>query len=194
MRPRRRRRSSRRTPRHCRSRTWPPRRSDRRRSSGCISSTPMLMPLVEVIRADTTSDATLQAAVELAKSLGKTVVVVKKDVPGFITTRVLGPYFEQAAWIHEREAVPIETIDASMRFRAGFRMGPFELADQVGVDVLHHLTENANRPMPRSVQDLVDRKKLGHKVGEGFYAYKEGRPKLTPEMGEAFDPIRILAP
>src|SRR5213594_1571137 len=155
---------------------------------------PMLMPLVEVIRADTTSDATLQAAVELAKSLGKTVVVVKKDVPGFITTRVLGPYFEQAAWIHEREGMPIETIDAAMRFRAGFPMGPFELADQVGVDVLHHLIMNAHRPMPRSVQDLVDRKKLGHKVGEGFYAYKEGRPKLTPEMGQAFDPIRILAP
>src|SRR5881296_1402172 len=127
---------------------------------------PMLMPLVEVIRADTTSDATLQAAVDLAKSFGKTVVVVKKDVPGFITTR----------------------------FRAGFPMGPFELADQVGVDVLHHLILNAHRPMPRSVQDLVDRKKLGHKVGEGFYAYKGGRPKLTPEMGLAFDPIRILAP
>src|SRR5712692_5472532 len=140
---------------------------------------PMLMALVEVIRADTTSDATLQAAVDLAKSFGKTVVVVKKDVPGFITTRVLGPYFERAAWIHEREGIPIETIDAAMRFRAGFRMGPFELADQVGVDVLHH---------------LIDRKKLGHKVGEGFYPYKEGRPKLTPEMGQAFDPIRILAP
>src|SRR2546428_2618766 len=162
---------------------------------GMHSSTPpMLMPLVEVIRADTTSDATLQAAVDLAKSFGKTVVVVKKDVPGFITTRVLGPYFEQAAWIHEREGVSIETIDAAMRFRAGFPMGPFELADQVGVDVLHHLTVNAHRPMPRSVQDLVDRKKLGHKVGEGFYTYQEGRPKLTPEMGQAFDPIRILAP
>src|SRR2546428_230666 len=146
---------------------------------------PMLMPLVEVIRADTTSDATLQAAVDLAKSFGKTVVVVEKDVPGFITTRVLGPYFEQAAWIHEREGMPIETIDAAMRFRAGFPMGPFELADQVGVDVLHHLTVNAHRPMPRSVQDLVDRKKLGHKVGEGFYSYKEGAPKLAPERGPA---------
>src|SRR2546422_673517 len=155
---------------------------------------PMLMALVEVIRADTTSDATLQAAVDLAKSFGKTVVVVKKDVPGFITTRILGPYFERAAWIHEKEGIPIETIDAAMRFRAGFPMGPFELADQVGVDVLHHLIVNARRPMPRSVQDLIDGKKLGHKVGEGFYAYKEGRPKLTPEMGQAFDPIRIIAP
>ena len=155
---------------------------------------PMLMQLVEVIRADTTSDATLQAAVDLATSFGKTVVVVKKDVPGFITTRVLGPYFEEAARIHEEEGVSIETIDAAMRFRAGFPMGPFELADQVGVDVLHHLIMNAGRPMPRSVQELVDAKRVGRKVGAGFYEYGEGRPKLTPEMGQAFDPLRILAP
>src|SRR5439155_25655081 len=100
---------------------------------------PMLMPLIEVIRADTTSDATLGVAVDLSKSLGKTAVVVKKDVPGFITTRVLGPYFEEAARIHDEEGVPIETIDAAMRFRAGFPMGPFELADHAGIDVLHHL-------------------------------------------------------
>ncbi len=155
---------------------------------------PILMQLVEVIRADTTSDATLQAAVDLARSFGKTVVVVKKDVPGFITTRVLGPYFEDAARIHETEGVPIQTIDAAMRFRAGFPMGPFELADQVGVDVLHHLIVNAGRPMPRSVQELVDSKKVGRKVGAGFYEYREGRPKLTPAMGQAFDPLRILAP
>src|SRR3989454_6727156 len=155
---------------------------------------PMLMQLVEGIRADTTSDATLQVAVDLATSFGKTVVVVKKDVPGFITTRVLGPYFEEAARIHETEGVPIQTIDAAMRFRAGFPMGPFELADQVGVDVLHHLIMNANRPTPRSVQALMEAKKLGRKVGEGFYPYKAGRPKLTPEMGQSFDPIRILAP
>ena len=155
---------------------------------------PMLMQLVEVIRADTTSDATLQAAVDFARGLGKTVVVVKKDVPGFITTRVLGPYFEEAVWIHEEERIPIETIDAAMRFRAGFPMGPFELADQVGVDVLHHLIENAKRPMPKSVQRLIDGKKVGRKVGEGFYSYTEGRPKLTPEMAASFEPIRILAP
>src|SRR3972149_6938065 len=155
---------------------------------------PMLMQLVEVIRADTTSDATLQAAVDFARGLGKTVVVVKKDVPGFITTRVLGPYFEEAVWIHEEERIPIETIDAAMRFRAGFPMGPFELADQVGVDVLHHLIENAKRPMPKSVQRLIDGKKVGRKVGEGFYSYTEGRPKLTPDMAASFEPIRILAP
>src|SRR5204862_8164540 len=78
-----------------------------------------------------------------------------------------------------------------MRFRAGFPMGPFELADQVGIDVLHHLIENAGRPMPRSVQALMDGKKLGRQVDEGFYAYKEGRPTLTPDMALSFDPDRV---
>ncbi|HEY7588590.1 MAG TPA: enoyl-CoA hydratase-related protein [Thermoplasmata archaeon] len=155
---------------------------------------PMLMPLIEVVRAEGTSDATLQAAVDLSKALGKTVVVVRKDVPGFITTRILGPYFEEAAWIHEDEGVSIETIDAAMRFRAGFPMGPFELADQVGIDVLYHLIENAKHPVPMSVKRLFDANKVGRKVGEGFYSYKEGRPKLTPELGASFDPVRILAP
>src|SRR5205807_1642979 len=159
-----------------------------------FSNPPMLMPLIEVIRADTTSDATLGVAVDLSRSLGKTVVVVKKDVPGFITTRVLGPYFEEAARIHDEEGVAIETIDAAMRFRAGFPMGPFELADQVGIDVLHHLIENAKRPMPRSVLTLMDQKKFGRKAGEGFYSYGAGRPNLRPEAGQEFDPIRLLAP
>lgn len=155
---------------------------------------PILMALIEVIRADTTDDATLQAAVDFSKSLGKTVVVVRKDVPGFITTRVLGPYFEEAVWIHEQEGVSIEAIDAAMRFRAGFPMGPFELADQVGVDVLYHLIKNAGRPMPASVARLFESKRVGRKAGEGFYSYKEGRPKLTPDLGRDFEPLRILAP
>src|SRR5256886_14015777 len=112
---------------------------------------PMLMPLIEVIRADTTSNATLGVAVELSKSLGKTVVVVKQDVPGFITNRVLGPYFEEAARIHDEEGVPIETIDAAIRFRAGLPMVRFELADQVGIDVFYYLIKNANRTTARSV-------------------------------------------
>ncbi|MGQ0797645.1 MAG: 3-hydroxyacyl-CoA dehydrogenase NAD-binding domain-containing protein, partial [Methanobacteriota archaeon] len=155
---------------------------------------PMLMPLVEVIRAETTSDATLEAAVAFVGSLGRTAIVVRKDVPGFITTRVLAPYVDEAAWIHDREGVPKETIDAAMRFRAGFPMGPFELADQIGIDVIVLLTKNAGRAVPPPVQRIHDAKRLGRKTGEGFYSYTEGRPKLTPEMGASFDPLRILAP
>ena len=155
---------------------------------------PMLMPLIEVIRAEKTSDATLQAAVDLSKSLGKTAIVVRKDVPGFITTRVLAPYMNEAAWIHYNEKVPIETIDAAMRYKGGFPMGPFELADQVGIDLLFTAQEKAGMPVPPPFQQMYAARKFGRKSGEGFYSYKEGRPKLTPEMAGSFDPLRILAP
>ncbi len=155
---------------------------------------PMLMPLVEVIRAETTSDATLEAAVSFVRSLGRTAIVVRKDVPGFITTRVLAPYVDEAAWIHDQEGIPKETIDAAMRFRAGFPMGPFELADQIGIDVIVLLGNNAGRPIPPSIQKIHDAKRFGRKTGEGFYTYKEGRPKLTPDVGVSFEPLRILAP
>lgn len=155
---------------------------------------PMLMPLIEVIRTEKTSDATLQAAVDLTKSLGKTAIVVRKDVPGFITTRVLAPYMNEAAWIHYNEGISIETIDAAMRFRVGFPMGPFELADQVGIDLLFTAQEKAGIPVPPPFQEMYAARKFGRKSGEGFYSYKEGRPKLTPEMAGSFDPMRILAP
>ncbi len=155
---------------------------------------PMLMPLIEVIRAEKTSDATLQAAVDLAKALGKTAIVVRKDVPGFITTRVLAPYMREAAWIHYEEKIPIETIDAAMRYKAGFPMGPFELADQVGIDLLFTMQEKSGTQLPPMIQQLYAARKFGRKSGEGFYSYKEGRPKITPDMAGSFDPIRILAP
>ncbi len=154
----------------------------------------MLMPLIEVIRAEKTSDATLQAAVDLSKSLGKTAIVVRKDVPGFITTRVLAPYMSEAAWIHYEEKIPIETIDAAMRYKSGFPMGPFELADQVGIDLIFTMQEKSGLPMPPMIQQLYAARKFGKKSGEGFYSYKEGKPKLMPEMAGTFDPLRILAP
>ncbi len=155
---------------------------------------PMLMPLIEVIRTEKTSDATLQTAVDLSRSLGKTAIVVRKDVPGFITTRVLAPYMNEAAWIHYKEGIPIETIDAAMRFKVGFPMGPFELADQVGIDLLFTAQEKGNVPVPPPFQEKYAARRFGKKSGEGFYSYKEGRPKLTPEMAGSFNPLRILAP
>ena len=154
----------------------------------------MLMPLIEVIRAEKTSDATLQAAVDLSKALGKTAIVVRKDVPGFITTRVLAPYMSEAAWIHYQEKIPVETIDAAMRYKAGFPMGPFELADQVGIDLIFTMNEKSGLAMPPMFQQLYAARKFGKKSGEGFYSFKEGKPKLTPEMGASFAPLRILAP
>src|SRR5207244_4053054 len=99
---------------------------------------------------------------------------------------------QKAVGLHFFSPPMLMPLDGRRACRAACRMAPLYIADHGGIDVSHHLTVTARRPMPRSAQDLGYRKKLGHKAGEGFYAYKEGRPKLTPGKGQAFDPTRIL--
>jgi len=155
---------------------------------------PVIMQLIEVVRGDDTSDATVREAEELSRALGKTPIVCRKDVPGFITTRTISPYMIEAMWIHRDEGVRIEVIDSAMRFKVGFPMGPFELADQVGLDLLVHGSSQWGVEIPDDLRKLVAAGKFGRKSGAGFYDYKAGRPRITPDMGKDFDPIRILAP
>ena len=155
----------------------------------------ILMPLIEIIKGEDTSEETVRAIEDLSKTLKKTSVVCRKDVPGFITSRTIAPYMIEAAWIHHEEGIPKETIDSAMRFKVGFPMGPFELSDQVGVDLMVYATEKAGIQVPPEMKELVKAGKFGKKTGEGFYSYKEGgKPKVTPDLGESFEPMRILAP
>ena len=155
----------------------------------------VLMPLIEIVRGDDTSDETVREADALARAMKKTPIVCRKDIPGFITTRTIAPYMLEAAWIHHQEGIPKEVIDSAMRFKVGFPMGPFELTDQVGVDLMVYATENAGLPAPPPMKALVVAGKFGRKMGEGFYSYRSGgRPKITPDLGKDFDPMRILAP
>lgn len=155
----------------------------------------VMMALVEIVRGDDTSDATLRAAEELTRALGKTPIVCRKDVPGFITTRTIANYWYEAAWIHDEEGVPIEAIDSAMKFRVGFPMGPFELADRVGIDLLDLAPRKQGLPVPPSISQLAAEGKSGQKAGVGFYDYRQGgKPPITPEQGTDFDVLRILAP
>jgi len=155
----------------------------------------VMMPLIEIVKGEDTSEATLAAAEALTRELGKTPIVCRKDVPGFITTRTIAPYMLEAAWIHDEEGVPTEVIDSALKFRVGFPMGPFELADRVGIDLMNMATAKQGVPVPPSIARLAREGKHGQKAGAGFYDYRQGgKPPITPEQGKDFDVLRVLGP
>jgi len=136
-----------------------------------------LMQLVEVIRGLTTSEETVAVAVETARCLGKTPVVVN-DAPGFVANRVLMPMINEAAFALLEGVADAEAIDTVMRLGMNHPMGPLALADLIGLDVclaimevLHrNLGDDKYRPCPL-LRRMVAAGYLGRKSGRGFHAY-----------------------
>ncbi|EPQ30190.1 uncharacterized protein PFL1_02306 [Pseudozyma flocculosa PF-1] len=143
------------------------------------------MKLVEVIRTTKTSDETYEALMDVAKRMGK-VPVTCVDAPGFIVNRLLVPYMFEAIRLVERGEASIKDVDTAMKLGAGYPMGPFELADLVGLDTLSHIAKGWRDTRVKTgeihaeavkesklLEDLVAQGKLGKKSGEkgGFYEY-----------------------
>ncbi len=162
-------------------------------------SPPVLMALVEVVRGDETSDETTDTIVELVKKLGKTPVVVRKDVRGFIVNRVLGAVMNEAFSVVEKGEATKEEVDAAVKYKAGFPLGAFELADMVGLDVMYEVGKimeaaygNVAKSSPM-VEKLVQEGNLGQKTGKGFYDWKVGRPRIPFRLAGKFDVNRLYA-
>lgn len=140
---------------------------------------PQIMKLVEIIRANKTSEKNIEIAYNFALSLGK-VPVIAKDVPGFIVNRVARNYYNEAMRIATEQAADITTIDAAMK-NWGFKMGPFELMDLIGNDVNLEVTKsvysqyfNEPRFSPSTMQqDIVNAGMYGKKTQSGFYDYSQ---------------------
>lgn len=139
------------------------------------------MRLVEVVKTSDTSDATIMFLTEFARSLDKRVVHCK-DTPGFIVNRLLVPYIIEAIkMVEERKEASVMDVDAAMRLGAGHPMGPFELADYVGLDTLHLILSGWVKSCPhepafkacRALEEYVHAGRLGRKSGHGFYQYDE---------------------
>ena len=136
------------------------------------------MPLVEIVRGARTSDQTLVTAVALARRLGKTPVVVA-DSPGFVVNRILMPYLSEAM-VLLTEGYPLADIDGSMR-RFGMPMGPFEVLDEVGLDVAHKVAGVLGQAFPDRVapvsllEKMLATGRLGRKSGLGFYRHRGKR-------------------
>ena len=163
---------------------------------------PQLMKLVEVIPGQETSDDVTNLTIKFVKSVNKIPVTCRKDVPGFIVNRLFIPLVHEACYVMERQKIQQTEIDSAVKFRLGFPMGIFELADFTGLDVIHKATVEMHvrdkkviSPHP-TIEQLFNEKKLGQKSGEGFYKYSDDkyeRIPLSEELAKKCDPIQIIA-
>ena len=141
---------------------------------------PPLMPLLEVIRAEQSSDAVIELALEVGRAMGKETIVAA-DVPGFLVNRCGRPFSGEGLRLLQERVATHEQIDRICRLGGGFRMGPFELMDLVGIDVgfavaksFDELSFGEPRWRPNPIQArMVAAGRLGRKTGRGYYEYPE---------------------
>jgi 3-hydroxyacyl-CoA dehydrogenase/enoyl-CoA hydratase/3-hydroxybutyryl-CoA epimerase len=153
------------------------------------------MPLVEIVRGPETDDASLATAVALTNRLGKTPVVVN-DAPGFLVNRLLIPHLAEALAMAS-EGVPIMVIDEAMK-QWGMPMGPFELLDEIGLDVALHVLKSLSHvqahpvELPPAVERAVAQKWLGKKSGRGFYIHAAGKRRRAVKVQANEELTRLL--
>lgn len=153
-----------------------------------------LLPLVEIVAGYSSDLEVVRNVRELVDSWGK-ITVQAKDTPGFIVNRVARPFYGEALRILEEGIADAATIDWTMR-EHGFRMGPFQLMDLIGLDVNYAVSRSVweafyhdPRYRPSLIQkQMVDANLLGRKTGRGFYDHRDGavapKPDTDPELGD----------
>ena len=152
-------------------------RPDRVVGTHFFSPVPM-MGLGELVRGHQTSDDTLRAARDFAEGVGKTCIVVNRDVAGFVTTRLVCALAMEAIRLYESGVATAEDIDVACRLGFGHPMGPLATTDLTGIDVLRNATvniytETADEKFypPELLSRMVDAGELGRKTGRGFFDY-----------------------
>src|SRR6202142_1331153 len=147
------------------------------------------MKLLEVVRALETDDETLAAAVDVGKHIGKEVVVIKES-PGFITSRINAMIGNEAFYMLQEGVASAQDIDKALKLGLNHPMGPFELVDLVGLDTRLHILEYMHkslgekyRPAPLLVQ-YVKAGRLGRKAGRGVYEHPEEKTAPISKAGD----------
>src|ERR1700710_3124564 len=164
---------------------------------------PVLMKLVEVVAAERSSERALAATAEVAAAMGRPPIRAR-DTPGFVANRLARPFALESLRMLGDGVADAATIDRVVRLGGGFRMGPFELIDLIGLDVNLTIARSffaqggePERWRPNPIQErLVEEGRLGRKSGQGYYPYGDGSKRAPdPELGLAaptLDP-RLLA-
>jgi 3-hydroxybutyryl-CoA dehydrogenase len=140
----------------------------------------LVMQLVEIVRGPETSDETVNVTLEFSKRIGKETVVMNKEVFGFIVNHVFMAEMDAAMNLYAHGYASVEEIDKAVKLGLNHPMGPFELADFSGVDVIHSAKQQRyketgdprDRP-PTFLDDMVREGHLGRKTGRGFYDYSK---------------------
>ena len=155
---------------------------------------PEIVPAVEVIKGEATSDATCKVLIDLLKQMQKQPILVQKDVPGFVASRLQFAVVREALHLVEEGIASPADIDAVMKHGLGLRwalLGPLEIADLGGLDIFNTVGSYVAKSLsnatdsPKVLQDLVAAGKLGAKTGSGFYEYPPGKASaLTEERDE----------
>jgi 3-hydroxybutyryl-CoA dehydrogenase len=137
-----------------------------------------MMRLVEVIKGERTSDAVFKKGVDFIDSIGQYPVKVMKDIPGFIMNRVSGVAFREALSLVENGIATVEDVDKGMHYGFNWNIGPFEIADNAGIDTYVRVGRSfaalgagdivAASPL---MEKMLKAGRLGRKVGKGFYDY-----------------------
>jgi 3-hydroxybutyryl-CoA dehydrogenase len=136
-----------------------------------------VLPLVEVVRAERTDDATLARAYAFVQQVGKHPIVCR-DTPGFVVNRILIPVLNDVVGLWDQGLASAQDIDDGCRFGLSWPIGPLALCDLIGLDVAVHAAEalyaSTHEPRmapPAAMVRMVKAGKLGRKSGEGFYTY-----------------------
>jgi 3-hydroxybutyryl-CoA dehydrogenase len=140
-----------------------------------------VMQLCEIVRGPKTSDATVAAAMEFVRSINRVPVLINKEVHGFIVNRILFAASEEAMNLLEGGYSSVEDIDLAVKKGLNWPMGPFELMDFSGLDIMYGALLDRKKlgeggEVPAVLKDKVDRGDLGRKTGKGFYDHPAADP------------------
>jgi 3-hydroxybutyryl-CoA dehydrogenase len=141
---------------------------------------PLVMDCVEVVMSEKTSEETIETAMAVCKQINRTGLLLRKEISGFVANRILGAINREALHLYEEGIADFKEIDTIVKKALGHPLGPFELIDLSGADIVYNVMElryaesgkNEDKPSI-SIKEKVSSGNLGRKTGQGFYSYSK---------------------